>query len=295
MKHFNFTLLSCFIALVAFVSVSCEKNHETTTTEDENYESFTKVSINFAGQEFELSETSLTKAGEVKDWYAFQVYSRVEGSNNSYSKYAYGFFDNKDDMVINLKNGYEYRFDVCMFVEGSKRVYKFALENAGWAVVDNTFKISSTESVRYMYDGYLYMNYPTWATYNRPMVDRFIGRTEGYVPAEGGVVNIEMKRAAFAANFVPKDFTSGKLEISVEGSGLITMVAGTDAERYEVFSFKNPGGVLTNLDYSENIPVNIVWIKDDGVRTPIANQTVNFKRNILTTVSFEVKEVTREE
>ena len=68
------------------------------------------------------------------------------------------------------------------------------------------------------------------------------------------------------------------------------MEAGKDTERYEVFSFNYPGGILSNLDYSEDIPVNIVWIKDDGVRTPIANQAVTFKRNVLTTVSFEVKE-----
>lgn len=291
MRHINFKLLPCLIALFSFVTLSCEKNPGASSTEGEKNETYTKVSFNFSGQEFEISETPLTRAGEAKDWYAFQVYSRVEGSNSSYTKYAYGFFNNKEDMIINLKNGYEYRFDVCMLVEGSKRVYKFALVNAGWAAVDNTFKISSTESVRYMYDGYLYMNYPTGDTYDRPMVDRFMGRTDGYVPTEGGVVNIEMKRAAFAANFVPKDFTSGKLEISLEGSGLITMVSGTDAERYEVFSFNYPGGVLTNLNYSENIPINVVWVKDDGVRTPIANQSVTFKRNVLTTVSFEVKEV----
>jgi len=286
-RHISYSLLPFLAALCSLFIVSCQKNPESVPVEEE---SFTTVSFNFSGQEFQITETPLTKAEEAKDWYAFQVYSRVAGSDNGYTKYAYGFFDNKEDMIINLKNGYEYKFDVCMLVEASRRVYKFCLFNAGWASVDNTFKISSTESVRYMYEGYLYMNYPTWTTYDRPMVDRFMGETEGYVPTEGGVVNIEMKRAAFAANFVPKDFTSGKLEINVEGSGLITMVAGTDTERYEVFSFKNPGNILTNPDYSENIPVNIVWIKDDGVRTPIANQAVTFKRNVLTTVSFEVKE-----
>ena len=287
MKNINFTFLPCLIALFAFVSVSCEKNPGATTIEDEKNETFTKVSFNFSGQEFELSETPLTKAGEAKDWYAFQVYSRVEGSNNGYSRYAYGFFDNKEDMIINLKNGYEYRFDVCMLVEGSQLVSYFCLTNAGWARVDNTFKISSTESVRYMYDGYLYMRS---GQYDRPMIDRFMGRTDGYVPTEGGVVNIEMIRAAFAVKFVPNDFTSGELEISLEGSELITMEAGTDTERQDVFSFNHPGNVLTNLNYSENIPVNVVWIKDDGVRTPIANQSVTFKRNVLTTISFEVKE-----
>lgn len=286
MKHINHTLFLSLFALFALVIVSCNKNPGQTKIEKETY---TKVSFNFTGQEFEITETPITRAGEAKDWYAFQVYYRVAGSNNVYSTYAYGFFDNKENMIINLKNGYEYRFDVCMFVEASSRVYCFAT-NSGWAYIDNSFKISSSESVRYMYEGYLYMNYPQYTTYERPMVDRFMGRTDGYIPTEGGVVNIEMKRAAFAVNYKPQNFTSGKLEISLEGSGLITMVAGKDTECGEVYSFKYTGDVLTDTNYSESIPVNIIWVKDDGVRTPIANQAVTFKRNVLTTITFEVKE-----
>ena len=43
--------------------------------------------------------------------------------------------------------------------------------------------------------------------------------------------------------------------------------------------------------YSEDIPVNIVWIKPDGLRTPLVGQSVNFKRNVLTTLEFDVKDI----
>lgn len=283
--------LSFLLFLGALLMVSCNK---VVVEEPQKEDTFTQVSFGFSGNEFLTSETSLTRAGEAKDWYAFQVYSRAEGSNSSYSYYAYGFFDNKNDMVINLKNGYEYRFDVCMVVDASQRVYKFCLMNSGWAGINNTFVISSTEYVRYMYEGYLYMNYPSYTSYNRPRVDRFMGRTDGYVPTEGGVVNIDMKRVAFAVRFAPKDFVSGSLEISIEDAGSMTMKAGTDTECQDFISFKNTysamSAALKGNEYSESIPINVVWIKDDGSRSPIANEAVSFKRNVLTTVEFEVKE-----
>ena len=275
--------------MVPFLTTSCDKVIE----EPQNEETFTQVSFGFTGSEFVTSEAPITKAGDEKDWYAFQVYYRVAGSNNGYSNYAYGFFDNKNDMIINLKNGYEYKFDVCMVLGASTRVYSFATYS-GWAGIKNSFVISSSESVRYMYSGYLYMYYPTYAPYDRPRVDRFMGRTEGYVPTEGGVVSIDMKRVSFVAKFVPKNFVSGSLEISIEGAGTMTMRAGSDSECQDFISFKYTGNaldaVLNNEEYSESVPVNVVWVKEDGVRSPIANQNVTFKRNVLTTVEFEVKE-----
>jgi len=255
-------------------------------TQDE----FVDVRFNFSG-ELNITESPLSKSGEIKDWYAFQVYSRAEGSKDSYQFYAYGFFDNTDDMVISLKSGYEYRFDVSMAVDGAKKVYRFCLFNAGWAEINNSFVISSTEFVRYMDEGYLYMNYPTWDTYDRPSVDRYFGIASGFVPVEGSSVNIEMKRSAFGVKFVAKDFTEGSLEISVEGAGIIKLNAEDGSEVEEIISFDFIGPYVDPDKYSEDIPVNIVWIKPDGVKTPIVGETINFKRNVLTTIEFEVKDV----
>ena len=276
MKRFNLFAIG-FIALISF---ACNVP-ETTPVVPTDTKEF-NVSIGFSG--IEISETPISRASEAKDWYAFQVYSKPENSNSSYSYYAYGFFDNKKDMIISLKAGYEYKFDVSMAVEGSKKVYKFSLANAGWAEINNSFVISSTEHVRFMYEGYLYMK-PN-DTYDRPAVDRFFGSTSGFIPSENSKVNIEMKRVAFGARFVPKDFTEGSLEISIEGSKILTMTAGIDTELTEIISFNNISN--TSDDYFENIPVNIVWVKPDGVRTPIVNETIAYKRNVCTTIEFVV-------
>lgn len=253
-------------------------------------EKFIQVSLGFSGEIKNITERPLAVKEETKDWYAIQVYSKPKGSTDEYQHYAYGFFDNQENMLINLKEKYEYKFDVNMAVNGDEKVHTFSLVNAGWTGIGNSFFISSTEWVRYMYEGYLYLNQP-YNTYNRPNVDRFFGRTDNYLPEEGGVVDINMKRVAFGVKFTAQNFNEGSLEINVEGAPTIYLNAEDGNEVQEIISFNNLENAYSSTEeYVENIPVNIIWVKTDNSRIPIASQTIAFKRNKLTTIEFEVKE-----
>lgn len=289
-KQIFLSMQALFVSTLFFFSCSSSNDEIETPIQPEN-EKYFQVPIGFSGEILNITESPLSRTGEAKDWYAFQVYSAPEDGSQEYSYYAYGFFDNKKDMIINLKEGYKYRFDVCMVVDGSEKVRYFALVNAGWASIGNSFMISSDEHVRYMYEGYLYIKNPS-DTYNRPNVDRFFGRTTDYIPTEGGSVDIDMKRVSFGAKFVAKDFTEGSLEISVEGAPMIKLEASEGNEVEDIISFNNLENAFTNNDYSENIPVNITWVKTDNVRVPIASEAIDFKRNRLTTIEFIVKENT---
>lgn len=286
MKWFKVQLMSA----LALIAASCSSSEEPVPAGDSQEANLVQVSIGFKGEITSITESPLSRATEAKDWYAFQVYEADE--KGYYQKYAYGFFDNKSDMIINLKEGYKYRFDVGMVVNGSEKVYKFSLVNAGWASISNSFFISSEESVRYMYEGYLYLKSPS-DTFDRPNVDRFFGSTEGYIATEGSSVSINMKRVSFGAKFVAKGFTEGTLEISVEGAPTIRLDASEGSEVEDIISFNRLRDAYTATgEYSESIPVNIVWAKPDGKRVPIASESVAFKRNKLTTIEFEVKENT---
>ncbi len=282
-KWFKAQLMSA----AALIVVSCSSSEEPIPMENPQEANLVQVSIGFKGEITSITESPLSRASEAKDWYAFQVYEADE--RGYYKEYAYGFFDNKSDMTINLKEGYKYKFEVSMVVDGSEKVYKFCLAEAGWTGIGNSFFISSEESVRYRYEGYLY----PYEQFDRPNVDRFFGITEGYVAAEGSSVSIDMKRVAFGAKFIPKGFTEGILEISVEGAPTIYLDASEGSEAQDIISFKNLlSAYEATGEYYESIPVNIVWAKPDGKRVPIASESVNFKRNKLTTVEFEVKENT---
>ena len=139
-----------------------------------------------------------------------------------------------------------------------------------------------------MYEGYLYL-LPN-DTFNRPNVDRFFGSTTDYTPTEGGKISINMKRVSFGAKFVANEFSEGSLEISVEGAPIINLASTTGNEIQDIISFKNLKAAFENSDYTEDIPVNITWVKPDNVRVPIASEPVSFKRNRLTTIEFTVQE-----
>lgn len=295
-KQIFLSMQALFVSTLFFFSCSSSNDEIETPIQPEN-EKYFQVPIGFSGEILNITESPLSRTGEAKDWYAFQVYSAPEDGSQEYSYYAYGFFDNKKDMIINLKEGYKYKFDVCMVVDGSEKVHSFSLVNAGWATIGNSFMISSEEHVRFMYEGYLYIRYSSGTyteadTFNRPNVDRFFGRTTDYIPTEGGSVDIDMKRVSFGAKFVAKDFTEGSLEISVEGAPMIKLEASEGNEVEDIISFNNLESAFTNNDYSENIPVNITWVKTDNVRVPIASEAIDFKRNRLTTIEFIVKENT---
>lgn len=272
---------------------SCSSSDGNEFSQSPSKETTIPVSIGFTGEVLNVSELPLTRANDSKDWYYFQVYSKPEDEQyDNYTYYAYGFFDNKNDMVINLKSGYKYKFDVGMCSKAEGKVYKFSLVNAGWTPVGNTFIVSSSEHVRYMGQGYLYLATP-FETFDRPDIDRFFGEVKDYTPKEGGTVEINMKRVSFGAKFVARNFDSGSLEINVEGSPTINLNATDGSEVEKIISFDRvEAAYLAEGEYSESIPVNIVWVKTDNTRVPIANQNVAFKRNKLMIVEFEVKENT---
>lgn len=287
MRCFNFMKVQ-LIAMLAIFVASCSSSDENESVTPSPETKMVQVSFGFGGEVTSIEESPLSRVGNAKDWYAFQVYEAND--NGYYEKYAYGFFDNKSDMVINLKEGHKYRFDVSMVVDGSEKVYKFSLNNAGWAGIGNSFFISNTEFVRYMYEGYLYLKKPN-DTFDRPNVDRFFGRTDDYIAKEGGSVTINMKRVSFGAKFVAEDFAEGNLEINVEGAPTINLDSSNGNEVEDIISFNNLLNAYTSAgEYYESIPVNIVWVKPNGVRVPIASQKIDFKRNKLTTVNFVVNE-----
>lgn len=286
-------LFNLALFIMAFFTFGCSASEDDLCSEDVDDTEYVEVPIGLVGEILDVEESPLSRANSAKDWYAFQVYAKdISAKYPYYYRYAYGFFDNKEDMVINLKKGYEYKFDVQMIKDGSQKVYSFSLQNAGWTGIGNSFFISSDEGVRYMYEGYLYLEYPS-DTFDRPDVDRFFGRTEGFVPQEGKSVDINMKRVSFGVKFVPKNFKEGNLEISIEGAPMIYMDSYKDKEVKKIISFNRlESAYMSSSEYSEDIAVNIVWVKPDNKRVPIASQAVTFKRNKLMTISFEVKEQT---
>jgi len=297
MKTFKISRMYAMAAFVLFAMMGCSSSDDGTDTGEKPAEEAKtyQVKIGFSGEITNITESPLSRASDAKDWYVFQVYSSPENEDN-YTYYAYGLFDSKDDMVISLKGGYKYRFDVDMIVGASEKVKLISTSSNSHYSMDNKFVITASEYYKNYY-GALRLLSPN-SIYNRPNVDRFFGSTTGYVPKVDGTVSINMKRVAFGAKFVAKDFKEGSLEISMEYAPTLTLAAADGNEIQDIFSFlylaatpkSTDKYAYENDDYTETIPVSIVWVKADGTNVPIASKSVDFKRNKLTTIEFTVAE-----
>lgn len=267
------TFFRFLLAALCISAVACQKIQDNTKVEEDRY---IPVSLGFAGEVTDIFTTPMSRGNEYKDWYQIQVYSSPIGESR-YSYYGYGFFDNPENMLINLKEGYEYKFVADMIVDGEQSIHCFALVNSGWAGIGNSFYFSFDEHIRYLGNGYIYMNKDI---YNRPDVDRFFGITEGYVPSEKGKVSIKMKRVSFGAHFIPQNFPDGKIEIAIDQAPttIIDATKGTETEMIAISFFDTMAAYMDDK-YTEDIAVNVIWVKEDGMRVPVISQEFTFQRN----------------
>lgn len=277
----NIVMLFALIALFSFVS--CNDAFNSNSVSDNTVE----ISFAFKGEADSITQVPLQarsvvakgvgEAPTAKNWYAVQVYDE-DGV-----PYAYGFFDNLEDMKLLCIKDFTYSFTVDMVPEAEGQVLYFSLVKAGWASIGNAFYYSKTDRIRFLGEGYLYMKSPMRDTFNRPSVDRFFGCLNGYKATKNGKVNIELSRAAFSAKFVAKEFSEGSLEIALDNAPTFYLNAEDGNEFEHFYSFNNLKSA------SEEIGITIIWVNGDGKRIPLVAQNVNFARNTLTTLEFTVK------
>lgn len=129
-------------------------------------------------------------------------------------------------------------------------------------------------------------------------VDRYYGETTDYIPQEGGVVNITMKRCVFGAKFVITGVTDGTFSFSIRNKNIeikqISESGITSDTTYEgkIFTYDNVYDcwqkVMKGQDVSENFTLDMTWERGNGVTQTLEPLTVTFKRNILTTVNIRL-------
>ena len=282
------TLAACFF-------VTCTNNDEPIENNPNNETPKEYiVSLGFSGEITDITESPLSRA-VTNDLYGIQVYSTPAATNEEYAPYAYGLFDDKNNMVIKLLEGYKYKFVVSMIVDG-KNVINSSIEEKYFLPFNLTpicsnFEYSNQEQLPSLDYGETWMkNSDTY--YDRAMIERFYGEISDYEPIENGTISIEMKRVSFGAKFIAENFTEGTLNIQLEEAPLLVMkYPATTIE--EIFTFSNGygnGDAWTADDYSETIPISITWTKNDGAVVPLVTQNITFKRNKLTTITIKIND-----
>lgn len=288
-------------AMVASVAmIACSKEDAPAPQEEPE---FYTVQLGWGGEIVDIAYEPLGTRAATDDLYGIQVYSTPdveleEGEEISWKRFAYGLFDDPDNITITLPKGYKYKFEATMVVDGKNRIrnrdgYAEPFSPSYWEKITNTFDYQINRGL-YLYYGNTRLNVIEDENdyYSRPNVERFYGELEDYSPSTSNTsVIIPMKRTSFGAKFVATGTlaTSGILEIELEGAPILELkLTGGEDSISDIFTFFEVRQAWVEDDYTETIGVSFKWIREDGSMVPLGTHSVKYTRNMTTVVTVTI-------
>ena len=288
-KHLLFALCA-----VLFGTTSCETLNDFVDAPETPSAEYYTVSLGFGG-EIEVGYEPMRSA-ENNDLYGINVYSapaNVEGTP-SWTNYAYGLFDDPSNIKIDLLVGYQYKFKATMIKDGKEKLY------SSDGVYGNPFyandRVAISTSFNYglsimgrLDDGYTRLKNP-YGQYYCPNTERFYGELEGYIPSNNGKATIDMGRTSYGVKFVAQGQSAnvGSLEIQMSDSPLVTLNLAESSEYFDIYTFHYVYSAWLKSDYSEEVSVNINYIREDDTVVPLGSHKVTFVRNTTTVVTVNI-------
>ena len=295
-------------ALVAAALVACSKE-DAPAPQDEP--EFYTVQLGWGGEIVDIAYEPLDTRAATNDVYGIQVYSTPdieleEGEVVDWIPFAYGLFDDPNNISVNLLKGYKYKFVATMVKDGKTKLNYNATSGfsnpfnvrQSTSKLENIFNYSPTPFTSLSRGGsYLKIKTETGyssKSYSIPNTDRYYGEFEGYTPgASGEKVNIKMKRASFGVKFIVKGklANSGTLHINMVGAPAMKLaLTNSDNQISEIFTFDNVYAAWDKNKYTENIDMTISWTRSDGSTVPLGSTfSITCKRNATTVVHINIE------
>ena len=291
---------------------SCSNNEDELPPKEQeqtNQETYT-ISFNLGGEFISTSETPLSRTEVApKKIYGINVYYKKDGDTN-YQNYAYGLFDNIEDMTISLIGGYKYKFECSMVKNDTDTLYHdietYYAPFHTWCInhkyegriLENKFNISTTNQITPMQglkEGTTSVE-GRWEyeSFNYPKTDRFYGELIDYTPTKDGVANIDLKRTAFGIKFIVNPPVDGTLFINniYTNNGSINSNIKLSAddnilEYSSMYTFYEVYKCWQVEKYSKDFTIQLTWERANGA-TQTFEKIITAKRNVLTTININV-------
>ena len=281
--------------LMLSLATSCENSSEqpNTPTEPE----YVTVSLGL-DVKLDYEYEPLTRAEENNDLYGIQVYSTpVPATENSeWTKYAYGLFDNVDNLTIKLVRGYEYKFVAAMVKDGKDKLKSGYDDTYGHPFFHETSPGSGTrtplsESFIYSQLGLTDLRLNTNVYGYNLAVELYYGELESYMPGDNdSKATIELERHGFGAKYkVAGEYAAnGTLEILMDNAPQLNLNLAESNEVSEIYTFRNIREAWLDENYTEIKSVTLRIAYSDGSTAPLGTHNITFKRNITTVVNVDL-------
>lgn len=294
--------------MVMMVCMACSNQDADEPQLESDSQKTYEVSLNFGGDYVDVTETPLSRADEPKKYYAINVFCmKADGADSYYSDYAYGVFDNQEDMKITLLGGYKYKFECTSAIEGEDKFYlngsTLYWPNSCIVTSDKMNKFFMEQTLwglQYGSTCYQYSNYNGQYYRDYPKMDRYYGELMDYVPTEGGTATIPMKRCAFGIKMTINGVPDGTLswsapsyDIRYDGTYYVypTVTSHTGSEKLEFSSiytfyevYKCWQKTVAGEDYTQTFTVDFTWTRENGYAQNFSKD-FTVKRNVMTNIN----------
>lgn len=290
-KVFRFS--SMVMCMAALFLASCEKAVVDEDTSEVSGETV-NVSLSLGGEYIHTTEGPLSRAANPDVVYGLNVYARKDGTT-TYSKYAYGLFDDVSKMQVTLRKGYQYRFECTITHNDEDQVYHAENlysapflnsdgEMAQQTQLDNQFHYSSVTNLSGLQSGVTNVSETDIANY--PRMYRYYGKLEDYSPSADGTVSISLKRAVFGLRFKVTPPSEGVVKIESWPTTFSVSAGDASYDHASIYTFNQVDKAIAD-GYNGNVPVTLTWQHTDGT-SKTETKNINIKRNVMTTVTVDV-------
>ena len=296
MKLFSNLWASVAMLLMLSLATSCENPNGPSEQPTPSEPEYVTVSLGL-DVKLDYEYEPLTRAEENNDLYGIQVYSTPypAAENAQWTKYAYGLFDNVDNLTIKLIRGYEYKFVASMVKDGKNKV-ESSSNTYGNPFMHETTSVTGTStplSTSFLYSqlGLTYLRLDTSLFGNNLAVELYYGELESYIPGDNdSKATIELKRTSFGAKFIAKgDYAkNGTLEILMDHAPQLNLNLAESNEVFEIYTFRNLRAAWLDENYTETKSVVLRIAYSDGTTAPLGTHNITFKRNTTTVVNVDL-------
>lgn len=284
---------STFLLLVACFCFAACSNENTVEIENDSIGELITVSLAPTG-----GISQQTRGASTSDVYGINVWYDANKDGICEKRYAYGLFDNKDDMKIQLISSYKYKFECTLVKDATNKLYcgsgnlmdkPFQTNSSSTAYVENKFNYGESPYLSGIKSGISKLsNGTTSSSSNLAPVDRYYGETDGYKPTTGGRVTIEMKRTVFGVKFIVTGVTEGSVSVS-SGFGW----SKTSRDEFEteemIYCYNDVYNCWLN-EPDQEYDISMSYTSDRGSLWNYSNtKKIAFKRNVMTTVRINVE------
>ncbi len=245
--------------------------------------------------ELDYEYEPLTRAEENNDLYGIQVYSTpVPATENAeWTKYAYGLFDNVDNLTIKLVRGYEYKFVVAMAKDGKVEFDEGNGEYSGpfYHQISPSSSVFTPLSMSFIYGQLGMQCLGEQSNYMYLDAEIYYGELEGYIPGDNeSKATIELERISFGTKYkVTGDYAeNGTLEILVTSAARLNLNLAEGNEVSKIYTFRKMRDAWLDKNYAETISVEFRIAYSDGTTDPLGTHNITFKRNMTTVVNVDL-------